>query len=110
MFFSSFPSSKEGWYIKCPRLSTQGEKGVKIWSNLVNVVIECPHIVMSWATRERRENKDRDETKILSNVLITGESNFDKKNVEEVLNLCSTCVQLNRVAYILELLATNLAL
>ena len=31
---------------------------------------------------------------ILSNVLIAGESNFDEKNVEEVFNLCSTCVQL----------------
>ena len=26
----------------------------------------------------------------LSNVLITGESNFDEKNVKEVFNLCST--------------------
>ena len=31
-----------------------------------------------------------EENLILSNVLITGESNFDEKNVEEVLNLCST--------------------
>ena len=35
------------------------------------------------------------------NVLITGESNFDEKNVEDVFNMCSTCVQLNRVAYTL---------
>ena len=46
----------------------------------------------------------------MSNVLITGESNFDEKNVEEVFNLCSSCVQLNRVAYILELLVTKLVL
>ena len=39
-----------------------------------------------------------------------GESNFDEKNVEEVFNLCSTCVQLNRVAYLLELLVTKLVL
>ena len=31
-----------------------------------------------------------EENLILSNVLITGESNFDQKNVEEVFNLCST--------------------
>ena len=31
-----------------------------------------------------------EENLILSNVLITGESNFDEKNVEEVFNLCST--------------------
>ena len=30
----------------------------------------------------------------LKYVLIAGESNFDEKNVEEVFNLCSTCVQL----------------
>ena len=39
-----------------------------------------------------------------------GESNFDEKNVKEVFNLCSTCVQLNRVAYILEILVTKLVL
>ena len=39
-----------------------------------------------------------------------GESYFDKKNVEEVFNFCSTCVQQNRVAYILELLVTKLVL
>jgi hypothetical protein len=39
-----------------------------------------------------------------------GESNFDEKNVKEVFNMCSTSVQLNRVAYILELLVTKLAL
>ena len=35
-----------------------------------------------------------------------GESNFDEK----MLKKCSTCVQLNRVAYILELLVTKLVL
>ena len=35
-----------------------------------------------------------EESLILSNVLIAGESNFDEKNVEEVFNLCSNCVQL----------------
>ena len=31
---------------------------------------------------------------LIFNVLIAGESNFDEKNVEEVFNLCSNCVQL----------------
>ena len=39
-----------------------------------------------------------------------GESNFDEKNVGEVFNLCSTRIQLNRFAYILELLITKLVL
>ena len=39
---------------------------------------------------------------ILSNVLITGESNFDEKNVEEVFNLCSTeqsCIHIGITCY-----------
>ena len=39
-----------------------------------------------------------------------GESNFDEKNVEEVFKKCSTYIQLNRVAYMLELLVTKLVL
>ena len=31
-----------------------------------------------------------EENLILPNVLITGESNFDEKNVEEMFNMCST--------------------
>ena len=29
-------------YVKCPRLSNLGGKGVKIGQNLVHVVVECP--------------------------------------------------------------------
>ena len=43
---------------------------------------------------------------ILSNVLISEESNFDEKNVEEVFNLCST----QQSSLILELLVTKLVL
>ena len=38
----------------------------------------------------------------MSNVLITGESNFDEKNVEEVFNLCSTeqsCIHIGITCY-----------
>ena len=46
--------------------------------------------------------------------MITGESNFDEKkcqtSVQHVFNLISTCVQLNGVTYILELLVTKLVL
>ena len=38
----------------------------------------------------------------LSNVLITGESNFDEKNVEEAFNLCSTeqsCINIGITCY-----------
>ena len=43
-----------------------------------------------------------EENLILSNVLITGESNFDEKNVEEVFNLCSTeqsCILIGITCY-----------
>ena len=43
-----------------------------------------------------------EENLILSNVLITGESNFDEKNVEEVFNLCSTeqsCINIGITCY-----------
>ena len=46
---------------------------------------------------------------VLSNVLNTGESNFNEKKCQ-VFNMCSTYVQLNRDAYILELLFTILVL
>ena len=39
---------------------------------------------------------------ILSNVLITGESNFDEKNVKEVFNMCSTeqsCISIGITCY-----------
>ena len=39
---------------------------------------------------------------ILSNVLITGESNFDEKNVKEVFNMCSTeqsCIHIRITSY-----------
>ena len=42
------------------------------------------------------------ENLILSNVLITGESNFDEKYVEEVFNLCSTeqsCIHIEITCY-----------
>ena len=42
---------------------------------------------------------------ILSNVFITGESNFDEKNVEEVFNLCSTeqsCINIEITDYLLQ--------
>ena len=38
----------------------------------------------------------------MSNVLITGESNFDEKNVKEVFNLCSTeesCIHIGITCY-----------
>ena len=35
---------KGGEYVKCPRLSTRGDEGVKIGQNLVHVVVECPLI------------------------------------------------------------------
>ena len=43
-----------------------------------------------------------EENLILSNVLITGKSNFDEKNVEEVFNLCSTeqgCIYIGITCY-----------
>ena len=43
-----------------------------------------------------------EENVILSNVLITGESNFDEKNVEEVFNMCSTeqsCIHIGITCY-----------
>ena len=39
---------------------------------------------------------------ILSNVLITGESNFDEKNVKEVFNMCSieqSCIHIGITCY-----------
>ena len=38
----------------------------------------------------------------MSNVLITGESNFDEKNVKEVFNMCSTeqsCIHIGITGY-----------
>ena len=43
-----------------------------------------------------------EENLILSIVLITRESNFDEKNVEEVFNLCSTeqsCINIGITCY-----------
>ena len=43
-----------------------------------------------------------EENLFLSNVLITGESNLMKKNVEEVFNLCSTeqsCINIGITCY-----------
>ena len=43
-----------------------------------------------------------EENLILSNVLITGESNFDEKNVKEVFNMCSTeqsCIHIGITCY-----------
>ena len=49
----------------------------------------------------------------MSNVLITGESNFDEKNVEEVFNLCSTeqsCIHIGITCYKIGTLVTLLIL
>ena len=46
----------------------------------------------------------------MSNVLITGESNFDEKNVEEVFNLCSTeqsCILIGITCYKIGTLVNN---
>ena len=43
-----------------------------------------------------------EENLIFSNILITGESNFDEKNAEEVFNLCSTeqsCINIGITGY-----------
>ena len=47
---------------------------------------------------------------ILSNVLITGESNFDEKNVKEVFNMCSTeqsCIHIGITYYKIGTLVVN---
>ena len=36
------PRGQRGRYVKCPRLTTWGEWGVKIGSNLVHIVVEWP--------------------------------------------------------------------
>ena len=51
-----------------------------------------------------------EENLILSNVLITGESNFDEKNVKEVFNLCSTeqsCIHIGITCYKIGTLVTK---
>ena len=41
-FLSLLSTWTGGGYVEYPRLSTRGGEGVKIWSNLVHVVVECP--------------------------------------------------------------------
>ena len=48
----------------------------------------------------------------MSNVLITGESNFDEKNVEKVFNMCSTeqsCIHIGITCYKIGTLAVHVA-
>ena len=42
LFCPFCPRGQGGGYVKYPRLSTQGEEGVKNGQNLVHVVVECP--------------------------------------------------------------------
>ena len=48
LFCPFCPRGQGGGYVEYPRLSTRGGAGVKIWSKLVHVVVECPLSIINY--------------------------------------------------------------